>query len=174
MERQFENGAGWTAMAPNLDFAMQEYLLLHDQYEELCQRLHELSPTSSLSPATASLSLPLSLAPSPSPSTRGFLSRDDPSPPRDHQQRTTSYAWMLSDSSTAYRGRGGVGHAGPTPPRGELFDVNEGMKRALTELLNCDVVRHDRAKRTWVQTRLMETERELRRERRRRTSAVMD
>lgn len=162
MERQFEHGAGWTAIAPNLDFAMQEYLLLHDQYEELCQRLHELSPASSpsLSPATASPS---------------------PSPPRD-QQRTASYAWI---SGPAYRARARASQR--SPPRDgllavgdagagdrKLFDVNEGMKRALTELLNCDVVRHDRAKRTWVQTRLMETERELRRERRRRSSAAMD
>ncbi|KAI1183697.1 hypothetical protein F5B17DRAFT_434336 [Nemania serpens] len=180
MEQQYENGAGWTAMAPNLDFAMQEYLLLHDQYEELCQRLHELSPTSSLSPATSSMSL------APSPSTRGFMGRDDPSSPplplRDHQQRTTSYTWM-SSSPAHHHAR--VSQRSPLSRDGllvpgdaaagdrKLFDVNEGMKRALTELLNCDVVRHDRAKRTWVQTRLMETERELRRERRRRSSAAM-
>ena len=56
----------------------------------------------------------------------------------------------------------------------KLFDVNEGMKRALTELLNCEAVRRDKAMRTWVQTRLMETEKELRRGRRRRSSATMD
>lgn len=175
MEHQFENRAGWTAIAPNLDFAMQEYLLLHDQYEELCQRLHELSPTTSpLSPATASLSL--SLAPSPSSPTRGFLSsRDDPSPPRDQQRTTTSsYAWRGA-ARVSQRSPLLVvpGDAAAAAGERKLFDVNEGMKRALTELLNCDVVRHDRAKRTWVQTRLMETERELRRERRRRSSAAM-
>ncbi|OTA77304.1 hypothetical protein M434DRAFT_58459, partial [Hypoxylon sp. CO27-5] len=49
----------------------------------------------------------------------------------------------------------------------KLFDVNEGIKRALTELLNCETVRKDQEMRTWVQTRLMDTERELRSGRRR-------
>lgn len=56
-----------------------------------------------------------------------------------------------------------------------LSDVNEGLKRALTELLNCDTVRKDQAMRTWVQTRLMDTERELRSGRRRRShSSISD
>ena len=37
----------------------------------------------------------------------------------------------------------------------KLFDVNEGIKRTLTELLNCAGVRSDRAFRTWVQSRLI-------------------
>lgn len=52
----------------------------------------------------------------------------------------------------------------------KLCDVNEGIKRTLTELLNCDAVRGDRAFRTWVQCRLMDTERELRSGRRRRSA----
>jgi len=52
----------------------------------------------------------------------------------------------------------------------KLCDVNEGIKRALTELLNCEAVRADRAFRTWVQCRLMDTERELRSGRRRRSA----
>lgn len=52
----------------------------------------------------------------------------------------------------------------------KLCDVNEGMKRALTELLNCETVRGDQAFRTWVQHRLMDTERELRSGRRRRSA----
>ena len=52
----------------------------------------------------------------------------------------------------------------------KLWDVNEGIKRAPTELLNCDLVRKDRTMRTWVQSRLMETEKELRSGRRRRSS----
>jgi hypothetical protein len=53
----------------------------------------------------------------------------------------------------------------------KLSDVNEGIKRALTELLNCETVRQDTTIRTWVQSRLMETEKELRRGRRRRRSS---
>jgi len=51
-----------------------------------------------------------------------------------------------------------------------LFDVDEGIKRALTELLNCESVRSNQSMRLWVQSRLMETEKELRSGRRRRTS----
>lgn len=51
----------------------------------------------------------------------------------------------------------------------KLFDVNEGIKRTLTELLNCSGVKSDRAMRTWVQSRLMEAEKELRVGRRRRS-----
>lgn len=54
----------------------------------------------------------------------------------------------------------------------KLCDVNEGIKRALTELLNCDLVREDRALRNWVQCRLMDTERELRYGRRRRSCPI--
>jgi Flp pilus assembly protein TadB len=56
----------------------------------------------------------------------------------------------------------------------KLCDVNEGIKRALTELLNSEVVRNDRTMRTWVQTRLMDTERELRTGRRRRSNGSAD
>lgn len=50
-----------------------------------------------------------------------------------------------------------------------LFDVNESIKRALTEMLNCDIVRSDASMRMWTQTRLMEAEKELRSGRRRRS-----
>ena len=51
-----------------------------------------------------------------------------------------------------------------------LFDVNEAIKRALTELLNCEAVRADHEFRTWIQCRLMDTEKELRSGRRRRSN----
>lgn len=55
-----------------------------------------------------------------------------------------------------------------------LFDVNESIKRALTEMLNCDIVRADSSMRMWTQTRLMEAEKELRSGRRRRGSPSRD
>ncbi|KAI0101696.1 hypothetical protein GGR51DRAFT_308274 [Nemania sp. FL0031] len=182
MDRQFDNGARWTAAAQSLDFAMQEYLLLQDQHEELCQRLHELCPPASFPSTTTSSSLSIaSMATSTTTTTPPSVSStpsDGPSLslslPRDQQRMVI----------------GGSGHRIRTSQRGpvhdeslagevikgerKLFDVNEGMKRALTELLNCEIVRQDRAMRTWVQTRLMETEKELRRERRRRSSAAID
>ncbi|KAI1359207.1 hypothetical protein F5Y08DRAFT_86252 [Xylaria arbuscula] len=139
-----------------------------------------------------------SVSPTPSLFGRDSLS---PSPPAQHQQQQqhmTSQTWMPSPSPGFSSSRNRSHHRNHQqhhqqyqPQRltvrgdeslvgevaaGEqkLFDVNEGMKRALTELLNCEAVRRDKAMRTWVQTRLMETEKELRRGRRRRSSATSD
>lgn len=48
------------------------------------------------------------------------------------------------------------------------YDVNHNLKSSLTELLNSQAVREDEKIRVWAQTRLLEAERELRRQRRRR------
>jgi hypothetical protein len=47
----------------------------------------------------------------------------------------------------------------------KLKMVNQQIKSTLTELLNCESVRGDRRYRMWVQTRLMDAERELKRDR---------
>jgi hypothetical protein len=43
----------------------------------------------------------------------------------------------------------------------KLIDVNQQIKSTLTELLNCESVRGDRRYRMWIQTRLMDAEKEL-------------
>lgn len=43
-----------------------------------------------------------------------------------------------------------------------LYEVNMGIKRALVELLNCDIVCCNRSMRMWAQERLFRTEMELR------------
>lgn len=53
-----------------------------------------------------------------------------------------------------------------------LFTINEGIKRSLTELLNCETTRSDQTFRQWVMSRLMEVEKELRVGRRRRSCPV--
>lgn len=55
-----------------------------------------------------------------------------------------------------------------------LFAINEGIKRSLTELLNCETVRSDQAFRQWIMTRLLEVEKELRMGRRRRSCPTAD
>lgn len=52
------------------------------------------------------------------------------------------------------------------PPERKLYHVNQQIKTTLTELLNCESVKRDRLYRAWVQTRLMEAERELKQGRR--------
>ncbi|KAK1093968.1 hypothetical protein LTR48_001231 [Friedmanniomyces endolithicus] len=57
-----------------------------------------------------------------------------------------------------------------SPDESKLYDVNHNIKSTLTELLNCEAVRHDHTMRLWVQTRLLDAEQELKRQRRRRNS----
>lgn len=52
-----------------------------------------------------------------------------------------------------------------------LYEINQQIKTTLTELLNCDSVKHDKAFRAWVQSKLMDAEHELKKQRRRRSSA---
>ncbi|KAI3326368.1 hypothetical protein HD806DRAFT_404227 [Xylariaceae sp. AK1471] len=177
MDQQFEDGAG-LAPVHDIDFTLQKYLILYNQHEELCQRLNELCPSSLSSTTTTS--------PSVSP-TRSIISRSSPSRFKfsvslSREQPRTSHMKMQMPSP-GYRippsqlepvlDEALVGEV--AAGKQKLFDVNEGIKRALTELLNCEAVRQDKAIRTWVQTRLMETEKELRRgRRRRRSSAAVD
>lgn len=51
----------------------------------------------------------------------------------------------------------------------KLFNINEGIKRSLTELLNCETVRSDQSVRQWIMARLLEVEKDLRVGRRRRS-----
>lgn len=145
----------------NTEFAMQKYLLLHNQHEELLQQMHDLCP-SYTGTSTAGTS------PSLSPTRSSFSS----SPPFNNHRRSprsgfggyrnshTTLEPVLDETLVEEMAAG----------QQKLSDVNEGIKRTLTELLNCDAVRKDRATRTWVQNRLLETEKELRCGRRRRSS----
>jgi len=52
----------------------------------------------------------------------------------------------------------------------KLHETTQQIKATLTELINCESVKHDDKFRQWVQARLMDAEQELRRQRRRRSS----
>lgn len=56
----------------------------------------------------------------------------------------------------------------------ELYEINKQMKALLTELLNCECIKHDKMDRAWVQARLMDAEHELKRQRRRRSSVAQE
>ncbi|KAH8671671.1 hypothetical protein BX600DRAFT_434769 [Xylariales sp. PMI_506] len=160
------------------DFAMQKYLLLQSQHEQLRQHMHDLCPTYSCGASTVVTSPSVS----PTRSFGGFSplssKNTSPSPPRNHHRRSSG-----GHRSSARRSPAAailepvldeelVGEMAADEQK--LCDVNEGIKRALTELLNSEAVRTDRNMRTWVQTRLMEAERELRTGRRRRSNGSTD
>lgn len=164
---------GYESSHSSGNFAMQKYLLLQGQHEELRQHMHDLCPTYSCPSSTAVTSPSLSPTRSVNLSP---LSSKHTSPSRNHRR-----------SSGAQRSRSmRLSSVALEPVLDEevmcemmadeqkLCDVNEGIKRALTELLNSEAVRKDRAMRTWVQTRLLDTERELRTGRRRRSNGSTD
>ncbi|KAK3369826.1 hypothetical protein B0H63DRAFT_403071 [Podospora didyma] len=169
----------------NRDLALQKYLLLHEQHESLRQHLDELRPL----PPSRDMAAPTATAISPvgSPTRNGsvasFSSSSGQASP--YHSRSSSLCGPFRRSSLPSRimmcNGSSTGSELETVPdettlaevaieEAKLCDVNEGIKRALTELLNCEAVRGDRAFRTWVQCRLMDTERELRSGRRRRSA----
>lgn len=159
-----------TQKSPERAFALQKYLLLHSQHDALQKHLDQISTT-----------IPTRTSPSSSP-TRSHNSSLSSSPGSDN-------GFPISTPSKVVRNhhRSGSIPAGLHPQRpamatrrsslptvidesiigeieeGEmkLNDVNLQIKSTLTELLNCESVRGSRQWRTWVQTRLMDAEREL-------------
>ena len=157
--------------SPERAFALQKYLLLHSQHDALQKHLTQITTslpnTPSRSPdrsSSRSSSLfddsPFSSSPE-SPSTN-FL------PPRHHRRRN---GMSLSESPVrpkmikrrsslpAIIDESIIGEI--EEEEGKLKDVNEQIKCTLTDLLNCESVRADKSYRMWVQTRLMNTEKEL-------------
>lgn len=130
------------------NMAYDKYLRLQTQHDTIRSSLDTLR-----SPTTDSTTTSPSLSP-----TRGALRAfPNASPPASRRDNRTLE--NVLDETT-------FGEVAAQEQR--LLNVNEGIKRALTELLNCDLVRGDKSFRMWVQSRLMETEKELRSRRRRR------
>ncbi|KAF7560631.1 hypothetical protein G7046_g3491 [Stylonectria norvegica] len=160
----------------NSSFALQKYMVLQEQHEELCSRLDSIRPQLS---ATGSIHS----SPTSSPTRSSFTSlsstssssskRHSRSGERRHHPRSHAPCSGWDDINrpselTTIVDEETICEISAEEQR--LFDVNESIKRALTELLNCNSVRGDRTFRMWVQTRLMETEKELRSGRRRRSN----
>ncbi|KOS22989.1 hypothetical protein ESCO_003420 [Escovopsis weberi] len=131
----------------NYTFTLQKYMLLQEQHEQLSSNLEQIRPRKSSTSSGSTVS---------SPAT---------SPSRGWEDRSQEALDTIVDEDTIFK---------ISAEEQRLFDINESIKRALTELLNCDAVRDDIKTRMWAQTRLMETEKELRSGRRRRSSPGME
>ncbi|RDA92111.1 hypothetical protein CP533_6065 [Ophiocordyceps camponoti-saundersi (nom. inval.)] len=151
-------------------FVLEQYRLLQEQHEELCNHLQQMCP--SRQPSASSVSTRSS---SPSSSTTHHPPPPPPPPQSRSPSRVTSRkrrarcsGWpTAADALDTIVDEDTLCDISAEERR--LSDVNEGIKRALTELLNTDTVRGDSSMRMWAQARLMETEKELRSGRRRRT-----
>lgn len=138
----------------NRDLTLQRYHLLHEEHESIRRHLDELSSETSSSSSSAATTPSPTLSP-----TRASAFGQN----RRHGQsgrRVFSEPDMAVDPTTL---------AEVLSEEARLCSINEGIKRSLTELLNCEAGRGDQAFRQWVMSRLLEVEKELRSGRRRRS-----
>ncbi|TLD33899.1 hypothetical protein PspLS_01603 [Pyricularia sp. CBS 133598] len=167
-----DEDADYSPHPHNLDLNLAKYRLLESQHEALLSHLDSLQLARR-------------------PSSQGSSGSSPPSFSSRRSSSASSYYRRRYHSSSARSSTVGgatspvhIMSAGPleTVPDGDevclfgederrLFDVNEAIKRSLTELLNCEQARADAGFRTQIQSRLMEAERELRTGRRRRSCA---
>ncbi|KAG8169027.1 hypothetical protein KVR01_001776 [Diaporthe batatas] len=157
----------------NRELTLRRYMLLQDEHESIRQHLDQISTPSSSTPTNSTTSPTLGpTRPSchvrtDSAARRASMPQYDMPRPRFHRRAgarlISAELEMSSDPATL---------AQIASEEAKLLSVNEGIKRALTELLNCETVRSDQAFRSFCMTRLMETEQELRGGRRRRSCPI--
>ena len=139
--------------------ALQKYLLLHSQHDALQKHLSKITPAVQI-PQSGTFR---HTSPSSSPgSDEGYLSS---SPPYRHHRRAGSLPRqrpMLKQRRSSLPATIDEGIIGEMEEDElKIKSVNQQIKSTLTELLNCQSVRADDRYRKWVQTRLMDTEMEL-------------
>lgn len=163
---------------PSRAFSLQRYLLLHSQHDALQKHLSSLNaPVNPGVSRQSSIDSTSSSNMSTSPSETSAASRALPAtaaPAHSHHRRFSlpaAFAARAPSPVTHHEAYDEVvEHAEleeeVMADEQKLMDVNLQIKMTLTELLNDDGVRGDRRYRTWVQTRLMDAEKEIRGQRR--------
>lgn len=176
----------------NRELTLRRYLLLQEEHEIIRHHLDELSACST--PSTTATTSPVA-----SP-TRGAIGHSRQHRRSDSATRRASAPQFNASRGPARSRTSGRGPQrapmglitsadklvimeGEDPvmdaamvemasEEARLFTINEGIKRSLTELLNCETTRSDQTFRQWVMSRLMEVEQELRVGRRRRSCPI--
>jgi len=153
---------------PERGFALQKYLLLHSQHDALQKHLSQITssiPTAATnSPSRSPDRLRYgSLSSSPT-SDDSYMSSSPPTVMRNHRrsgsiQHQRPMIRTRRSSLPAVIDQSIIGEI--VEDEMKLKSVNQQIKSTLTELLNCESVRGDRRYRMWVQTRLMDAEKEL-------------
>jgi hypothetical protein len=159
---------------PERAFALQKYLLLHSQHDALQRRLSQMS-------CSESPSVPDPPSRSPDRHRSSHSSFSSSSGTSDYYE-TAPYSQAMNtrlnrcgSMPLLQAGRPmAVARRSSLPTvidesilvaieeeEEKLLNVNLQIKMTLTELLNCGSVRGDRRYRMWVQSRLMDAEKEL-------------
>lgn len=141
------------------DEFIQRYRRLSEQSDAIRQHLNSIISAQSYESCSRMDTMPST------PSPKQSFSQ------LNHYQTASSYpmtpTWSQSHS---------VATSSPSDVAGEasLYEINQQIKTTLTELLNCNSVKHDKMFRAWVQTRLMDAEHQLKRQRKRRSSVSQE
>jgi len=158
-----------TQKSPERAFALQKYLLLHSQHDALQKHLSQICtgiPTASSKSPDRYRYSSLSSSPGSSSEDSGLSASSPPRVVRNHHRSGSIPSRQVRPPMTKRRS------SLPTvideslideieEDEMKLKDVNLQIKGTLTDLLNCESVRSDNRYRAWVQTRLMDAEREL-------------
>jgi len=147
-----------TSTDPERGLALQKYLLLHSQHDALQRHLSQITPSPVASTYHRQPSLSSSLSSSPSDDDN-YLSSS--SPGFRHHQRSGSVPRPRRPVLNTRRSSLPTVIDEMAEDESKLKAVNLQIKSTLTDLLNCSSVRGDPRYRMWVQTRLMDAEREL-------------
>ncbi|TVY82169.1 hypothetical protein LSUE1_G004297 [Lachnellula suecica] len=159
--------------SPERAFALQKYLLLHSQHDALQKHLSQITTSFPTLTSTSSSSSSESADGFRHGSTSSSESDDSTrsvSPPQHirHHHRSGSIPASRMQRPAMRTRRSSLPNVVTDgllqeieEDETKLKDVNQQIKSTLTTLLNCESVRSDKQYRNWVQTRLMDTEKEL-------------
>lgn len=164
-----------TQKSPERGLALQKYLLLHSQHDALQKHLNQITNALPTNTRTSPSRSPdryryVSLSSSPGSGSEDgmFLASSPPTTFRNHHHRSGSVATPPPRRPVMKARRSSLPTVIDESILGEIEedemkikDVNLQIKSTLTDLLNCESVRTDRRYRMWVQTRLMDAEKEL-------------
>jgi len=163
-----------TQKSPERAFALQKYLLLHSQHDALQKHLDHITtsvPNTAVTSPSQSPDRHRYASLSSSPGSNDNMDHASHPPRAAHHHRGGSIPQSRSRPMMRTR-RSSLPTMIDERILGEieedemkLKDVNQQIKSTLTELLNCESVRGDRRYRMWIQTRLMDAEKELKKSR---------
>jgi hypothetical protein len=154
-----------------LAFALQKYLLLHSQHDAIHKKIESLpraatapsSPTRKSSRSHRNSSSSMHLPPTSNIGGQYPSSAISPISEDDFELSSYSSRPRLQTRRSSLPPRINPATAAEAAEEEhKLEECNQQIKLTLTKLLNCDSVRRDAKYRTWVQSRLMDAEMELR------------
>jgi len=149
---RFEMSTRRTSSSSDKDEFIQRYRRLSEQSDSIRQRLSSFSlpPYGSASPTD--------------------IYQRTPSPKQSFSYQHTAFSYPMAPWPQPATSSVHSPSDDEVSDEASLYQINQQIKSTLTELLNCESVKHDKLFRAWVQTKLMDCEHQIKRQRKRRSS----